>query len=300
MTEERSGRCVFRRAFFAFFWGLLALGTTERSFAAKGAFALYQFTDSHDSKCLPNVSNPDSVLSKNGIRVIGASSSGERQSLANGIAKVQHLLGGRTFPSSWRVGYLYVNSPNSQGKFTWNQGLSRANFVTVRRPSGSTNGQNETRLMHELGHKIGGAGNYGKYNSSVRKCNITPYCSSHVRGRNEEFAEAFAAFVTRPASLKSVCPDAYNFFSKQVFPGSNAVADCGQSMDGEEAMLLASAETNSGGAGYVRNRCTKNLFCWLFKIGCPPCAESDDTASGTNGAGGAGGTTRGSNHGGQR
>lgn len=301
MTETRSGRCVFWRVFFAFSLGALMIGLTEKGFA-KGAYALYQFSGSHDSKCVPNVSNPTSVLKQNGIRVIGAASQGELQSLGNGIAKVQHLLGGRTLPASWRVGYSYVTSPNTQGKFTWNQGLSRANFITVRRPAGSNGGQNETRLMHELGHKVGAAGNYGKYNASVKGCHISPYCTSRMRGRNEEFAESFAAFVTRPAYLKSVCPDAYDFFARQVFPGSNAAASCGQSLDGEESLLLASAESRPSNGGYVRNRCTKNLFCWLFKIGCPPCADTGDSGSaGASGSSGGGNqTTRGSNHGGQR
>ncbi|MBX3041675.1 MAG: hypothetical protein KF789_13295 [Bdellovibrionaceae bacterium] len=291
MSETRSFLRAIQRGFFAIFLGTLFF-TGQEARAARGAFALYQFDHSHDSKCVPTVSNPDSVLAQNGISTVGAASSGERQALANGIAKVQHLLGGRTLPSSWRTKVNYVTSPNAEGKFTWNQGLSMANAITVRRPQGSAGGMNETRLMHELGHKVGGAGNYGKYSASVGKCNISPYCSSRVRGRNEEFAEAFAAFVTRPSHLKTVCPDAYAFFEKQVFPGSNAAANCGESMDGE-GLMLAGAERRAGEGGFVRNRCSKNLFCWLFKIGCPPCADTSGSGTAGSGTGGSGKNERG-------
>lgn len=246
---------------------------------AQGAYALYQFEGSNDSKCVPKVSNPKGILSANGMRTQGGTGE-EMQSLANGIAKVQHLLKGRRLPSSWAMNIQYVTVPNSSGKWTWNQGLSRAGWMTVRRPRGSANGRNETRLIHELGHKVGASGGlYGRYNRAVgKKCRLTPYCSHKSKwgARNEEFAETFAAFVTRPAALKSQCPQAYAFFSKQVFPGSNAVAECGDSFSGGTADASAEEEipkrAQSPGkkpenvrdeAEYDRSQC-KNLLCFLF------------------------------------
>ena len=292
MTETRFHRRLLGRVFLACSLGGLVFALSETAFS-KGGYALYQFSGSHDSQCLPDVSNPSSVISRNGIRVTGNQTSGERQALANGLAKIEQLLGGRTLPASWRVGYNYVTTSNAQGKFTWNQGLSKAGFITVRRPAATNGGENETRLMHELGHKVGGAGFYGRYNASVKHCRITPYCSSHARGRNEEFAEAFAAFVTRPSYLKSVCPEAYDFFASQVFPRSNAIASCGKSTSGQEELLLASART--GGGTMVRNTCSKSLLCWLFKYKCPPCAQTTPSGGGTSER-----TNPGSNRGGQR
>jgi hypothetical protein len=250
---------------------------------AKPPHALYSFKGSADSKCVPKVSNPAGVLSRNGIGTRGNASAAEKQVLANGIGKIQQLLRGRPLPGSWRTTYNYISRPNHKGRYTWNQGIAAIN---VRRPSGGSAGQNETRVIHELGHKVGNAGQYGRYKAFVgrRKCGITPYCLTHKQtDRNEEFADSFAAFVTRPAQLKAVCPEAYAFFSTKVFPGSNAISTCGSTRDvgngglqgryfdsdddRDDGSVAPRAAPRGNGADrpeIVQKECT-NFFCRFFR-----------------------------------
>lgn len=269
--------------FFVISLGFAVL-SAESAQGARGAYALYQFNGSFDSKCVPRVSNPDAVLSQNGISTRGGATAAERQALANGIAKIQQLRGGQPLPGSWRTPYNFITTSNARGRYTWNQGAAAIN---VRRPAGSNNGQNETRLIHELGHKIGNAGNYGDYNRAVgRRCGISPYCTAHANKRNEEFAEAFAAFVTRPSHLRTVCPEAYAYFSQKLFPGSDAVASCGDSPDTQLQQRWASTpererQVYTRAATVVKDYYCESLLCFFFGIGRKYYTEGDrprDTA----------------------
>lgn len=180
-------------------------------------------------------SNEDAlkVLKRNGISTRGRPTSKELEALATGIAQVENLLG-RPLPKSWRTPYNYINSPSS---YTWNQATSAIN---VRRPKGSASGQNVGGLMHELGHKIGNTGEYAAYRSFIGKqeCKITHYAKKKA---NEQFAEAFAAYVAYPDKLARVCPKAYNFFSQKMFPnGQQQVASCESFDKSQDSRRLAS------------------------------------------------------------
>jgi hypothetical protein len=189
--------------------------------AASAYFALYQSAGASNGHCMAPLSgSAESVLNRNGIGIKGAPSSSELNALAKGLEQIERLRGGEALPKSWQTPFNYIST---SGKSTWNQGPSAIN---VRRPSGSSKGENVTRLMHELGHKVGNAGVYAQYRNYIGKnrCRISPYCSEK---HNEEFAEAFAAFVTMPDKLKDSCPEAYAFFSKRLFPKSDsAIASC--------------------------------------------------------------------------
>lgn len=183
---------------------------------AKTPFALYQYAGSAGGRCMaPPSSSPKSVLSRNGISYRGSPSSDEITSLAKGLEQIERLRGGSPLPKSWRTPYNYVRT---NGKSTWNQA---SYAINVRRPSGSSKGENVTRLMHELGHKVGNAGSYDDYRDYVgrNKCGITTYAKKKT---NEEFAEVFAAFVTWPDKLKETCPRSFRFFSQRLFPKSES------------------------------------------------------------------------------
>lgn len=202
---------------------LLAVLFSEASIA-KGPYALYQFPTADTGRCMASLkSSPKDVLQRNGIGYRGTPTTAELKSLAKGLEQIERLRGGEALPKNWRTQYNYITSRNQKGKYTWNQGVSAIN---VRRPKGSSKGENVTRLMHELGHKVGNTGAYGQYRRYVGKyrCQITNYCKHK---HNEEFAEAFAAYITMPDKLKTSCPRAFKYFSRKLFPESEGrVASC--------------------------------------------------------------------------
>ncbi|MGE0529540.1 MAG: hypothetical protein AB7G93_05460 [Bdellovibrionales bacterium] len=96
-------------------------------------------------------------------------------------------------------------------------------------------------LAHEIGHSVlVDGGEQAKYDAVVETpCRISHYCT-HTDGdphkathanRQEEAAEAFAAFVFTPDRLKSECPSAYKFMT-QLF-GNKPVATNGECRAGE-------------------------------------------------------------------
>lgn len=93
---------------------------------------------------------------------------------------------------------------------------------------GRTMSTNMINYAHELGHWVGNSKSlvpprnerwYDSYNREVPRCLFTHYCTAnHGHGvRNEEFAEAFAAYLGHPELLKKGCPAAFNFFRNKMF-----------------------------------------------------------------------------------
>jgi hypothetical protein len=83
-------------------------------------------------------------------------------------------------------------------------------------------------LVHEVGHFIANKlGTYASYNRAVsRNCKLTNYMVQNRSGRkhknrNEEFAEAFAAYLTHSRALKRKCRKAFNFLKEELFLGNN-------------------------------------------------------------------------------
>lgn len=206
---------------FTFYAGFLFSIFSPIEAFARNPFALYQFAGADKGRCMaPLGANASDVLSRNGISYSGSPSYDEVKSLAKGVEQIERLRGGSSLPKSWRTRYNYVRTSS---KSTWNQGEYAIN---VRRPGGSTKGSNVTRLMHELGHKVGNAGVYQEYKNYIgrNRCDITQYSK---RKSNEEFAESFAAFVTWPDKLEEKCPKSFRFFKNRLFPKSeNALATC--------------------------------------------------------------------------
>lgn len=83
-------------------------------------------------------------------------------------------------------------------------------------------------LVHEVGHFVANKlGTYASYNREVsRKCKLTNYMKANRSGRkhknrNEEFAEAFAAYLTHSKALKRKCRKSFNFLKDELFLGNN-------------------------------------------------------------------------------
>jgi len=107
------------------------------------------------------------------------------------------------------------------------------NEIRVNRNGDKNYGENVAQLVHELGHLIGNRdpqakvdpdhNAYAEYYDFVgpRYCVVSSYSDDN---HHEQFAEVFAAFVTRPELLKNnpspACKKAYQFFATKIF--SNA------------------------------------------------------------------------------
>ena len=178
-----------------------------------------------------------SIMNQYDIKAPTASTD-ELISIGNGLAQISALAGG-------------VFSPVMDSKFNFRVGTGHSRYdghahgdhqISMNRcSSGGTNcnSNNLPHLMHELGHKLGhakmpnGSRYYDAYNKAVTGCRHTRYAGKIRRGtRNEEFAEAFTAFITNPDLLLASGPEcikAYDFFAKQAFPRYGQMASCDRS-----------------------------------------------------------------------
>lgn len=100
--------------------------------------------------------------------------------------------------------------------------------IVISRRGALKFGSNVAQLIHELGHLVGNQGGYADYYHHVGKapCVVSGYSDDRF---NEQFAEVFAAFVTRPNLIKRnpsvACKKAWNYFSHVLFStGENAMA----------------------------------------------------------------------------
>lgn len=100
--------------------------------------------------------------------------------------------------------------------------------IIISRRGAMKFGSNVAQLIHELGHLVGNQGGYGDYYRHVGKapCVVSGYSDDRF---NEQFAEVFAAFVTKPTLIKNnpstACKKAWNYFSNVMFSsGENAIA----------------------------------------------------------------------------
>lgn len=191
-----------------------------------------------------SVRDADAVLRANSIFTDGATPP-ERAALASGLAHATALAGGRLeflrdvdFTFSARKGYSrYSGLKRGRHKISMNRCDSKGNRCGPN---------NVAHLMHELGHRVGhatspGGGEkmYAAYGRLGVSCHLTSY-SRH--NKNEEFAESFAAFLTRPELLSggdAACRRVYSFFARDVFRVNGDLASCAS---GAKRQLLARYE----------------------------------------------------------
>lgn len=170
------------------------------------------------------------MLSTHNITTVSASET-EKLALARGIAQAQALLGRPVtfaknvrFTFETRTGYSSYQG-SSKG---WHQ--IRMNRCDSKGRNCAAN--NVAHLMHEIGHKIGhasfarGEKFYDAYSRLAGNCHVSRYSR---KNRNEEFAEAFAAYLTHPELLSKgdpACRRAFAFFSRDVFRENGMYASC--------------------------------------------------------------------------
>lgn len=118
-----------------------------------------------------------------------------------------------------------------------------SNEIRVNRNGSKNYGENVAQLVHELGHYIGNNGGYEAYYDAVggrRFCKVSSYSEYNF---HEQFAEVFAAFVTRPAFIKRnpspTCRKAFKFFSTVIF--ADAAGPQLKCMAHQDALLAAAS-----------------------------------------------------------
>ena len=116
--------------------------------------------------------------------------------------------------------------------FTNGKGHSQqlGNGINIRRNGTLHYGQNVAQLSHELGHFVGNNGAYAEYRRATggKFCNVSTYSMSKP---NEQFAEAFASFVTYPELIRNnpsaACQAAYDYFANDLFANGQLAEQCG-------------------------------------------------------------------------
>jgi hypothetical protein len=177
--------------------------------------------------CIPKVSLPraNAVIERFQLDHVNATKE-EIQSLGTALVWIEKLNGGEPLPvavASEDDGYTY--------KFLSEMGSSQQmeHAIVVRRNGEKKNGENVAQLVHELGHFIGNRGVYGAYRAATKGsyCVVSSYSDDKP---NEQFAEAFAAFVTVPDLMKSIdspgCKRAYAFFKNELFAKGELADKC--------------------------------------------------------------------------
>lgn len=177
------------------------------------------------------VAAANQILSRNGITVEGATSA-QKIAVARAVQQMEKLAGGSFRPV--RGAKIQILKEGGCG----DQGRTRAGWITFRQGCGSL--ESVGYYAHELGHLVGNSGFYAGYKSTVparERCAFSRYSMkdyTKARARNEEFAEAFGAFVTHPELLlqgNSGCRKAYQYFDSKVFPGGAKAACNGRSTE---------------------------------------------------------------------
>lgn len=116
-------------------------------------------------------------------------------------------------------------------KFRSGKGFSEQtkSEIIIRRNGEQQLGKNVAQLVHELGHFLGNNGAYEEYREAMKGsyCVVSGYSDDKF---NEQFAEAFAAFVTFPKLMKAVdstgCRKAYDYFSRKLFSNGHLAEKC--------------------------------------------------------------------------
>ena len=155
---------------------------------------------------------------------------------------------------------MFTPLVNSQVSFFQRGGASRqvgrdrqgcGHLHMARCSSGRCLSTNIAHLMHELGHQVGntqfsGGGNYySQFRRVSSRCFPTAYSAKKP---NENFAEIFAAYLTRPELLSqgnADCKRAYAFFSDKVFRTNGRLASCQPQVKNQ--LMAAVAARRPGG-----------------------------------------------------
>ena len=173
--------------------------------------------------CIPKISKEESltVMRRYHMHSRGAKDM-EIRTLGTALIYVEKLNGGKPLKRA-------SAQKEDNYSFTFRDAIRNShqaeNEIRVNRNGKKQYGQNVAQLVHELGHYIGNNGGYEAYYDAVghHYCKVSDYSDNNS---HEQFAEVFAAFVTRPGLLKHsdsiTCRRAFHFFATKIFPPTSA------------------------------------------------------------------------------
>lgn len=175
--------------------------------------------------CLNKVSSEKEaklILARNKVKIAPTANADQLKTLATAVYQIERLSGG----VNPYVAGVHLRFPKVKG-------YSKYHVSTPYIDMGANfNDKNVAHITHEMGHYAGHAGLYPLYYKRVPPCKFTNYTLSYYHPsakRNEEFAEVWAAFITRPEFLKNSkipgCQRAYDFFL-EIFPRGKELAHC--------------------------------------------------------------------------
>lgn len=151
------------------------------------------------------------------------------EALAKVVGAIQQI-GNKSFSAHKGVKVIFGSTWGPSRRLPDHIQLNPGNQNTrpMRRTShGGTD--NMALIAHEIGHQVGNTQKlYSKYFKAVKACNITNYAKNRTRGRKEEFAEVFAAYISNPSLFNgkgSNCKKAFKFFANE-FGERNAKMTC--------------------------------------------------------------------------
>lgn len=225
---------------------LLTLGFTALTGFTPSAFALSVKADPIAIRgCISKipVASSKSIIDRYNYQLIGATTM-ETRSLGTTLAWIERLNGGKPFqPAIAHDGYG-VRFREKKG-----HSAQRTGEIAINRNGALNYGENIAQLAHEIGHLVGNNGMYGDYRAAIgsthrhpKYCKVSGYSDDKA---NEQFAEVFAAFVTRPELIKSskdpVCKKAYAFF-KRAFTNGALADKCFDAQNDVKQKLMAIAD----------------------------------------------------------
>lgn len=169
------------------------------------------------------------VLKEHNMSVIGSSSQSLEQAMAT-VSQQFKKLGRADLIKDIKV-EAFPGPKGRDGKCTnYTAGTNHIQMVINCGGRNVTAGTIAPNLLHEFMHSVGQQGYYQSYDKSVpTACAITGYCihNDNPNGkRREEFAEVGAMFVHSPQLLQQKCPEAYDFFRKNVFKADPSTSLC--------------------------------------------------------------------------
>ena len=158
----------------------------------------------------------------------------EKINLANGLAQISALNGG-VLEAVENVKLDFIDDPNNPSRFRgFRDDHYHFRITRCRNSKKECRDINTAMLMHELGHRLGKYKKneksfYSLYRKQVKSCYPTRYARKNLF---EQFAEAFAAYITNPELLLGKgeeCKKAYEFFEKSIFPVNGHLSSCDKS-----------------------------------------------------------------------
>ena len=176
--------------------------------------------------CIPMVSleKANEEISKYNLRTVGAKPE-ELKTLGTGLFWLEKLDYGQPLDELNNAGPAYTITFADGSRFSHRT----PEGILIHRNGYHQFGRNEAQIIHEIGHQVGRHGAYEEYIKATRGqyCIVSGYSGANS---NEQFAEVFAAFVTKPSLIRNNgsvgCKRAYKYFSENLFANGELAGKC--------------------------------------------------------------------------